>query len=157
MMKKGWIFFLLPIFFFVTAIAAIIAVIPVVLAESNSAIQSQETNFPGVIAELTQCKRKGGVLTVKVRVVNNSPKAVRMYWRDPKKNAYLMDEANGKKYFLLKDAKGEYIYSGDPGTIGSQSRRFSWFKFPAPPEEVKKISIALPDCMIFEDIPIQDN
>jgi len=37
-------------------------------AQSISVIQTQETSFPGVIAELTQCKRKKGVLTVKVRV-----------------------------------------------------------------------------------------
>lgn len=125
-------------------------------AQSKAAIQSQETNYAGVKADLTECQRKGGVLTVKVRLANQSSKTVRTYWRDPKKNAYLMDEANGKKYFLLKDAKGEYIYSGDPWDIHPNSSKTSWFKFSAPPKEVKKITIVLPDCMPFEDVPIQD-
>ena len=41
-------------------------------AQTKSFIQAQETSFPGVIAELTQCKRKKGVLTAKVRIKNTS-------------------------------------------------------------------------------------
>jgi hypothetical protein len=67
-----------------------------------------------------------------------------------------MDEENQKKYFLLKDATGEYICSGDPGNITANSSKISWFKFPAPPSEVEEISIVLPGCAPFEDIPIED-
>ena len=79
-----------------------------------------------------------------------------MWWQDPKKNVYLIDEANSKKYFLLKDANGEFIYSGDPGDVAPNAIKISWFKFPAPPPEVKQINIVLPDCAPFEDVPIED-
>jgi hypothetical protein len=154
-MKKGWSLFMLSIFVWGGAIFAILwpALSP---AQSKASIQSQETNFSGLKADLTECQRKGGVLTIKVRLANHSPKTVRAYWQDVKKNAYLMDEANSKKYFLLKDAKGEYIYSGDPWDIHPNSSKTSWFKFSAPPKEVKKITVVLPNCMPFEDVPIQD-
>lgn len=154
-MKKGLSLFMLLIFVIGSSIFA--GLLPTLSpAQSKASIQSQETNYAGVKADLTACQRKGGVLTIKVRLMNHSPKTVRTYWPDPKKNAYLMDEANSKKYFLLKDAKGEYIYSGDPWDIHPNSSKTSWFKFSAPPPEVKKITIVLPDCMPFEDVPIQD-
>jgi hypothetical protein len=154
-MKKALPLFMLSIFVMGGMIFA--TLFPALsLAQSKASLQSQETNYPGVKADLTACQRKGGVLTIKVRLANHSSKTVRTYWRDPKKNAYLMDEANGKKYFLLRDAKGEYIYSGDPWDIHANASKTSWFKFSAPPKEVKKITIVLPDCMPFEDVPIQD-
>ena len=61
-----------------------------------------------------------------------------------------------KKYFLLKDAKGEYIYSGSPGDIAANTSKISWFKFPAPPQEVEEITVILPACAPFEDVPIED-
>jgi len=67
-----------------------------------------------------------------------------------------MDEANQKKHFLLKDAHGESIYSGEPGNIAPTTSVVSWFKFPAPPPEVKEVAIILPRCTPCEDIPIED-
>jgi hypothetical protein len=125
-------------------------------AQSSSVIQIQETNFPGVIAELIGCEQKRGVLTVKVRVRNSSSKPVRVYWADAKKSVYLMDAANQKKYFLLKDAEGEYIYSGDPGNVPADGSNTSWFKFPALPSEVEEITLVLPGCLPFEDVPIMN-
>ena len=125
-------------------------------AQAAEVIQSEETDLPGVVADLIQCKRKRGVLTVKVRVKNTSAKTVRVYWPDVKKTIYLMDEANSKKYFLLKDAKGDFIYSGDPWDIVADGSKVSWFKFPAPPPEVKEITLVIPGVVPFEDVPIED-
>ena len=130
--------------------------IPVIYAQSPDVIQTQETNISNVTADLVQCLRKKGVLTVKIRVRNTGDKTSRVYWKDVKKTVYLMDAENQKKYYLLKDTKGEYIYSGDPWDIPGGESRISWFKFPAPPPEVKEITVILPQCAPFEDVPITD-
>ena len=155
-MRKLVLCFVLQIFLMTAFTFLAPPFVPLSCAQPGSVIESQETNFPGVVAELIQCKRKKGVLTVKVRVKNTSSKTVRVFWPDPKKNAYLMDEANQKKYFLLKDATGEYIYSGEPGYIAADTSKISWFKFPAPPSEVVEITIVVPGCAPFEDVPIED-
>ena len=113
-------------------------------------------NLPGIIVEITQCKRNKGVLTIKVRVKNTGTSKIRVLWRDVKKTVYLMDEENHKKYFVLKDADGDYIYSGDPWDMQPNSSKISWFKFPAPPFETDEITVILPECAPFEDIPIMD-
>ena len=155
-MGKMSIFFVLPALFVASLILIGPAAVDVARAQSSTIIEAQEMDIPGVAAELIQCKRKGDILTVKVRVANTSSKTVRLSWYDAKKNVYLLDEANGKKYFLLKDATGEYIYSGDPWDISANASKISWFKFPAPPSELEEISIVLPGCAPFEDVPIED-
>jgi len=155
-MKRTLFFFVFPVFVMTILMPVLPVGVPLTHAQSGTVIDSQETEFPEVVAELIQAKRKKGVLTVKVRVRNNSAKSARVFWRDVKKNAYLMDEANQKKYFLLKDAEGEYICSGDPDNIPANGTKISWFKFPAPPDEVKEITIVLPGCFPFEDVPIED-
>lgn len=151
------------VFVFLFSVSVMAALAPAPLwnvmvsgAQAAEVIQSEETDLPGVVAELIQCKRKGGVLTVKLRMKNTSPKTVRVYWPDVKKTIYLMDEANSKKYFLLKDAKGDFIYSGDPWDIVADGSKVSWFKFPAPPPEVKEITLVIPGVVPFEDVPIED-
>ena len=151
-----FLFFVLPIFIMIGLVFMTLPAVPLAYAQSDSAIQSQETNFPGILAELIQCKRKKGVLTVKVRLKNTSSKSVKTWWSDVKKTVYLMDEANQKKYFLLKDANGECICNAAGDHISPNMSRISWFKFPAPPPEVEEISIVLPLSVPFEDVPIKD-
>ena len=125
-------------------------------AQTGEVIQTLEMNYPGIVAEIMQCMRKNGVVTIKVRVENKSSENIRVLWHDVKKTVYLLDEVNGKKYLVLKDASGEYIYSGDPWDISGNTSKISWFKLAAPPKEVTKITLVLPDCAPFEDLSIQD-
>lgn len=155
-MKRSFLFFVLPIFLITGSIFVPLPILQITHAQPSPVIQSQETSFPGILAELIQCKRKKGVLTVKVRLKNTSSKGVKTWWRDVQKNVYLMDEANQKKYFILKDANGEYICNVDTGDIPPNMSKIAWFKFPAPPSEVKEISIILSLSSPFEDVPIED-
>ncbi|MBW2491599.1 MAG: hypothetical protein JRE65_10680 [Deltaproteobacteria bacterium] len=150
------LFIVLPIFIMIGSVFISSPMISLAIAQSDSVIQSQETNYPGIIAELIQCKRKKGVLTVKVRLKNISVKSVKTWWPDVHKTSYLLDETNQKKYFPLKDAKGECICNAVSDNIKPNMSRTSWFKFPAPPQEVEEISIVFPLSAPFEDVPIKD-
>ena len=48
-------------------------------AVSSDIIQSEDTNTPGVVGELIQCKRSDGVLSVKIRFHNTTGTPVNFY------------------------------------------------------------------------------
>src|SRR5439155_9836239 len=82
-------------------------------APSAGALASQETNWKGIVAEVTEFRRKGNTLTAKVRLTNRGSeetKAEVIF-----KEVYLIDTAGGKKYEVLKDEKGTFIASLTPG------------------------------------------
>ncbi len=131
-------------------------------AAAGTVLASQETNWQGVVAEVTEFRRKGNTLTAKVRLRNQGSEKVPaevIY-----KEVYLMDLGAGKKYQALQDEKGAYIadlrsgwndrWYGDlePG----QSHTM-WVKFPAPPAEVKSVTLQVPGVPPFEDLAIQDS
>jgi Cytochrome oxidase complex assembly protein 1 len=133
-------------------------------APASDVIQSEDSNAPGTVGELIQCKRSEGVLSVKVRFHNTSGKAVEFDifhgGNDSEREKAFITAAN-KKYFLLKDSGGEYLTSqGEGGGLKVKldpGQSFTWWaKFPAPPAEVKKINLMTPITPPFEDVPITD-
>ncbi len=122
----------------------------------------RETNVEGVTAELVECKRKDGVLTVQVRLRNGGNKAVTLYPVTAGNfDAYYV-MAEDKKYFVLRDEDntplaplinpgGSVFVSLNPGEIW-----LWWAKYPAPPPTVKTISYMTSLTVPFDDIAITD-
>lgn len=134
---------------------------PVPATPAGPALASQETNWKGVTASVTEFRRKGNTLTAKVRLANSGaePSPVDVVYKE----VYLIDTAGGKKYEVLKDEKGAYIAALLQGwdnrwygTLKPGESHVLWMKFPAPPAEVKAITLQLPNTAPFEDVPIQD-
>jgi hypothetical protein len=130
-------------------------------APATASLQSQETNWPGVTAEVTEFRRKGNSLTAKVRLTNKGSKVAdpEILWRD----VALIDAAGGKKYEVLKDEQGAFISSNRAGWTDRWSARIEpatsqviWMKFPAPPPDVKTITLQIPQMPPFDDLQIQD-
>jgi hypothetical protein len=136
-------------------------------AASSGAIQSQDTSTSGVTGELIQCRRSGGVLSVKIRFHNTTGAGIGFYALGPNSSydKYYLAAAN-KKYFILKDTDGTYLAPGfnwDCGMSGvceklgpGQSITW-WAKFPAPSADVTKLDLFTPVTPPFEDVPIADN
>jgi hypothetical protein len=132
------------------------ALAPATSRAQAKAIATAETNF-NATAELYECKRKQGVLSIKVRfkAIKNASQA--LYFEQ----TYVMDVGSGKKYEVLKDSDGNWIAAN--GTSGyarvdiyAGQTASLWWKFPAPPAETKTITFALPEAEPFEDVPITD-
>ena len=131
-------------------------------AASGAVLASQETNWQGVVAEVTEFRRKGNTLTAKVRLRNQGSaeaKAEVIY-----KEVYLMDLGAGKKYQVLQDEKGAYIAGLRSGwndrwygDLAPGESYTLWVKFPAPPAEVKSVTLQVPGVPPFEDLAIQDS
>jgi hypothetical protein len=121
-------------------------------------IATVETNMKAT-AELYECKRKEGVLTLKVRF----KAAARADIDLPYKDTYVVDVASGKKYFVLRDSDKVAVATATQGWndrvregVDAGGTFSAWWKFPAPPPTTKKISFFLPKSEPFEDVPITD-
>ena len=129
---------------------------------AGSVIQSQETDTTGVVAELYECKRKEGVLTIKVRLRNTSNQKASYKLYSAREYDQYYVTAGGKKHFLLKDSEGTHltVQAGGGGfsTLALKPGQTSlwWGKYPAPPADVKKINFTMPRVAPFDDIPISD-
>lgn len=121
-------------------------------------IQTQETNISGVVAELIECARNEGVLTVKVRFRNSGDQPVRLY-AETHHGEYreFSVTASGKKYFVLKDTEGAPLAPKYLDANLAKGQTYLWWaKFPAPPTDVKKVDVIIPGVLPFENVPISD-
>ncbi len=125
-------------------------------------LQTQDANTPGVVAELTECKRKEGVLTVKVRFRNSSSDEARLNVISGRNFDEYYVTAKSKKYFILRDSEKTPLAPAADGFGGlavklPASGSWTWWaKYPAPPADVKTISYFTPLGPPFEDVPITD-
>lgn len=125
-------------------------------------IQSQDSNVAGIVAEITECKRQDGVLTVRVRLRNTGDKDVRVGLISSRNYDSYYVTAGGKKYFILRDSeKTPLAPQGDgfgnlSASVAKGASYVWWAKFPAPPADVKKISYFTPITPPFDNVPITD-
>jgi len=135
---------------------------PAPAAAPAAAVATQTSNWPGVVADVTEFRRKGSTLTVRVVLRNqgNVDSEPDIHYNE----VYVMDLGAGKKYEVLKDEKGTYIAALRSGWNNRWYEKLApgasytiWMKFPAPPPEVKSVTLQLPGMPPFEDLPIQDS
>ena len=131
-------------------------------AAPAGALASQQTNWPGIAADITEFRRKGSTLTARVVFRNGGTAAAEpdIHYNE----VYVMDAAAGKKYEPLKDERDNYIAALRSGyrdrwyeTLAPGASYTIWVKFPAPPPEVKTVTLQLPGMPPFEDLAIQDS
>ena len=71
-----------------------------------------------------------------------------------------LDDTETKKYHVLRDSKGEFLTSNYPENVflkvkgGRDGSVIVWYKFPLPPDSVKKITLYIPDFSPFDPVEI---
>lgn len=131
-------------------------------APANGVLQSQESNTVGVLAELTECRREDGVLSIKVRLRNTTAVAtdvVLLSNGGPKYDSYYV-MAGTKKYMILRDSEKTALAS--PPEFMSELRvkiapggSWTWWaKYPAPPPTDTKINYMTAFAPPFDNVPI---
>jgi hypothetical protein len=131
-------------------------------------IASADTNVSGIGVDLVALERRGSVLTLKWAVRNGGTeqKQVKFGYFGPKARTYLVDEESGTKYFVLADKEGKSVasqhqylgsdvYGVEEYVEAGGTRRF-WAKFPAPPPEVKTLTVIFDETEPFEAAPISE-
>jgi hypothetical protein len=141
----------------------LVVLIPPGVVFSGEVIQTQESvAWEGIEADLTSLRISNNILTVKVKLRNTGSKEQGV--KIPYEACFIMDEANQKKYYPLKDSDGLYI----AGPMSDEDRggrfwfgvkagkaRGLWIKFPEPTDGPETITISLAGIFPFEEIPLK--
>jgi hypothetical protein len=134
-------------------------------SSSGPALATADGEKPGVRIEAQELKRTSGdTLTLKFALINDSNESYHLYGCvlcDPEKNDHgtvsgvnLIEGVGKKKYFVVRDTEGACLCSRSLVSVDSKSRANLWAKFPAPPPDVSKITVAVPHFTPMEDVRI---
>ena len=136
---------------------------PVPSAASNLPAAPVDGDLPGVKIALNELKRTSTTVTLKFTVYNTSDKEFQTqgifdgdeFHRFRHVGAiHLIDAESKKKYFVVTDSDGQCLCSRDISNIGPGSQITLWAKFPAPPNDVRKITVEIPHFVPIEDVAI---
>ena len=111
----------------------------------------------GVRIEVTQLKRSGGgTVDLRLTLINDSDVAVRYggNFEPSLADVTLIDLAGKRKYFVVKDGDGECVCSSRVFELERRSRANMWARFPAPPEDVERLSIVIPRFSPIDEVPL---
>ena len=140
--------------------AALAALFATPLAAQSPPLASQEIDG-GIVAEVTEFKRKGNTLTAKVRYRLETGESVTIDLAYDK--TYVLDAANGRKYEILRDDAKNYIAALGPSYTDRYWNSLTpgkpltvWMKFPAPPADVTAVTLQIDGAPPFDDLAIQD-
>jgi hypothetical protein len=161
----------LPVTAAVVVLGALLAVAPPLplgigfshTARAAEAIASQEINVTnGVIAEITQCRRKEGVLTIRMKLHNTTNQQVSVSVISGRNYDDFYVTAKNKKYFVLRDTEKDALTPsagslGDLSVTLKQGSSWTWWaQYPAPPPDVTSITFFTPLTAPFEDLRVTD-
>jgi hypothetical protein len=129
-------------------------------AASSNALPSTQGEFPGLTLTVQELKRSSSALTLKFVLQSKAGMAFGYDFGEGTQEfgnvagIHLIDEVNKKKYFVVRDADGSCVCSQHIANIAAGSQSVLWAKFPAPPEDVQKITVEIPHFPPIEDVPI---
>ena len=135
---------------------------PAATPAATGVLKTEDTNIAGVVADVTECARKDGVLSVRVRFRNTSGQKQKLTLIDNRDYEKYYVTAASKKYFILKDSEGTYLTPQASGFGGlavglEPGAQYTWWaKYPAPPAEVKAVTLYSPVAAPLEDIAVSD-
>jgi hypothetical protein len=129
---------------------------------SSNVLPSTQGEFPGLTLTVQELKRSSSALTLKFALINQSKDGFAFSYSfgegdkefDSIGGIHLIDAANKKKYFVVRDTDGACVCSRNIANIAAGSQSVLWAKFPAPPDDVQKITVEIPHFPPFEDVPI---
>jgi hypothetical protein len=141
----------------ISVVTAVAQTAPAALSEAQ-AVNGQ----PGVVAEIVQCKRESGVLSIRMRLRNTGETKANVHLISSRNYDQYYVTAGNKKYFILRDSEKNPLttQAGGLGDLSAEMPKdgsYVWYaKYPAPPGEAKKVTFYTPITPPFEDIPIFD-
>jgi hypothetical protein len=129
---------------------------------SAKVLAATDGEKPGLRVEVQELKRVGGTVTLRFTMINDSGENfdthalrgdVTKTWRNVG-GVHLVDNINKKKYLVIMDAEKKCVCSSDIEPLKPKSRMSAWARFPAPPDDVKKITVIVPHFIPMDDVPI---
>jgi len=136
----------------------------VILAGSGIAAELKaEGTEPGISILIQDLKRdESNSVTLRFQVINDSGKSFHpgCKWREASNRAceevggvHLIDNANKKKYLVVRDSTGKCACALIR-EVKAGARTNLWAKFAAPPANVEKVTVVVPDFQPIDGVPI---
>jgi len=134
--------------------------------QKKAPLSEADGETPGVRVEVTELKRvSGGTVNLKFIMINDSDKKVGFGYSFADRDhegidfssiggVHLIDPVGKKKYFVVRDSEKKCVCSAKLKDLQPKSRMNLWAKFPAPPEDVQKITVVIPHFQPMDDVPI---
>jgi hypothetical protein len=127
---------------------------------STGGLSSTQGEFPGITVTVQELKRGTNVLNLKFTITNQSGQQFATYYYFSETEGHsvdgvhLIDPVGKKKYFVVRDSGGACLCSRDTQAIAPGAQSVLWAKFPAPPDEVQKMTVEVPHFPPLEDVPL---
>jgi hypothetical protein len=146
--------------------ATTIPAAPAAPPPAANAVATAEAETSGVRAVVTEFKRtSGGTVSLKFTMVNDSASPVSFGYTYTDRQhevtdfggiggVHLIDPVGKKKYFVARDSENKCVCSQKVADIPRGGRANLWAKFPAPPEDVKQLTIVIPKFEPLDDVPL---
>jgi hypothetical protein len=134
-----------------------------VAAAPKGSVASSGGDQAGTKFVVDSIVRGPDVLTLKFTLINDSASPLVTYDRfdasgyhgdRTMSGIHLIDTVAKKKYFPVEDTDQNCLCSQEVADVAPNSQVTLWVKFPAPPANVKKISIEVPHFIPLDDVPI---
>lgn len=127
-------------------------------------VLTTDGDLSGTKITINELKRGPNTVTLRFTMYNDSATelSVGSAFNDPKNYGgfrnvsavHLIDAASKKKYFVVADSDGTCVCSENVHDVAPKSQVSLWAKFPAPPDDVQKITVEVPHFIPVEDVPI---
>lgn len=126
---------------------------------STNALATQG-EYPGIEVAIQELKRTSSTLTLKLVMANHSNQSFATYYYFAETEGHsvdgihLIDPVGKKKYFVVRDSDGACLCSREIQAVGPAGQSVLWAKFPAPPDDVQKMTVEIPHFPPLEDVPV---
>jgi hypothetical protein len=132
---------------------------------AGAVLATSDGDKPGIRVEVLELKRtSGNTVNLKFAMINDSDKDLAFSYNygeggrtgdfNSVAGAHLIDAEGQKKYFVVRDTEGACLCSRGLSDIKPKTRANLWAKFPAPPDEVQKITVVIPHFTPMDDVPL---
>jgi hypothetical protein len=144
--------------------AAVVAPVSIVISDASAQQFASEGEVAGTKIIVRDIRRnEGGTVTVRLQLVNETdePKVVyKLLGRGSHDWVHLIDVANKKRYLVVTDRSGNKCECTDGAahhrTFSKDSPMNLWAKFPAPPAEVRELTVVVKSFEPIESVPITE-
>jgi len=133
-------------------------------APAGPVLATTDGDKPGIRVEVVELKRTSGdTVNLKFAMINDSDQDMSFGYDFGEGStsdigtvagAHLIDAAGKKKYFVVRDTENACLCSRGLTSIKPKTRANLFTKFPAPPEDVQKITVVIPHFTPMDDVPI---
>jgi hypothetical protein len=141
---------------------AFVALLEMRPATASAQSLSAEGQKPGLKVDIRELKRDdGSMVTLRFQISNDSDGdfsacSLRESGGDPCNSltgVHLIDGSNKKKYLVVRDSAKNCVCA-KLDNIRKGAKANLWAKFPAPPDNVQKMTVVVPQFEPIENVPV---